>query len=164
VRRAEAGDATAMPGLRTAMDAGVLVESCGNLATQVQHSLLRNIAGKNLLFRETTERKLAQIRADVAGSNPSPLERLLAERIALCWLALHDAENRLAQSSELTITQADHWQRRIDSAHKRYLTAIKCLATVRKLALPAVQVNIARKQVNVLNSTAAAPEETGAAA
>ncbi len=37
----------------------------------------------------------------------------------------------------------------MDRAHNRYLSAIKTLATVRKLALPILQVNIAKKQVNV---------------
>jgi hypothetical protein len=37
----------------------------------------------------------------------------------------------------------------MDRAHRRYLSAIKTLATVRKLALPVLQVNIAKKQVNV---------------
>jgi hypothetical protein len=40
----------------------------------------------------------------------------------------------------------------MDRAHKRYLSAIKTLATVRKLALPVLQVNIAKKQVNVAGS------------
>src|SRR5437899_754455 len=62
-----------------------------------------------------------------------PLERLLADRIALCWLSLHDAEVRFAQAKDLSISQAAYWQKRIDAAHKRYLSAIKTLATVRKL-------------------------------
>jgi hypothetical protein len=143
VRRAERGDEAAMPVLRNALDSdGVLVEAAGNLASQV---------GKNLLFKEATERKMARLRREVAGADPTPLEHLLADRVALCWLALHDAEIRFAQSRDLTIKQADFWQKRIDCAHRRYLSAIKTLATVRKLALPALQVNIARKQVNVLN-------------
>jgi hypothetical protein len=165
VRRAEAGDATAMPALRTAMDAnGTLVEIFGDLAAQVERSILRAITGKDHLFREASERKLAKMRADVAGPSPSPLERLLAERIALCWLVLHDAEVRFAQSTELTWKQVEFWQRRIDASHRRYLSAIKTLATVRKLALPAVQVNIGRKQVNVLNATTGGTEGSSAAA
>jgi hypothetical protein len=155
VRRAERGDEAAMPVLRKALDAdagGVLVEAAGNLAAQVEGTLIRNAAGKNLLFKEATERKMAQVRRDVAGENPTPLERLLADRVALCWLALHDAEIRFAQSKDLTIKQADFWQKRIDCAHRRYLSAIKTLATVRKLAVPALQLNIARKQVNVLGA------------
>ena len=40
-------------------------------------------------------------------------------------------------------------QRSRDRAHHRYLSALKALAQVRKLALPALQVNIAKEQVNV---------------
>jgi hypothetical protein len=48
----------------------------------------------------------------------------------------------------------DHWQRRIDRAHKRYRWVVKTLATARKLDLPTVRVNIARPQVNVLAGAA----------
>jgi hypothetical protein len=65
-------------------------------------------------------------------------------------------------SVDVTVNPADCWQKRIDAAHRRYLSAIKTLATVRKLALPALQVNIARRQVNVLGPTAA--PDAGAAA
>ena len=39
-----------------------------------------------------------------------------------------------------------HW---LDRAQKRYLTALKTLAQVRRLLVPVVQVNIAQKQINV---------------
>jgi len=60
-----------------------------------------------------------------------------------------------------TIVQGDYQQRRMDRAHKRYLSAIKALALVRKLALPVLQVNIARKQVNVAAPVAVAAAEKG---
>jgi hypothetical protein len=122
------------------------------MALQVQATLVHKAAGTNLFFGQGLEAKMARLRADLAGPDPTPLERLLAERIALCWLALHDAEARYAQAEDLTIKRAEFWQHRIDCAHRRYLTAIKTLATVRKLALPALQVNIARKQVNILET------------
>jgi hypothetical protein len=151
LRRARSGDESALPALRRVLDTGELVESLGNLALQVEATLIKNAAGENLAFKEGLGRKMAKIRADLAGPDAPPLERLLADRVAVCWLSLHDVEVRFAQScNDLTIKQADYWQRRINSAHKRYLTAIKTLATVRKLALLALQVNIARKQVNVV--------------
>jgi hypothetical protein len=42
-----------------------------------------------------------------------------------------------------------HDQKRIDIAHRRYLSAIKAFAQVRHLKLPAAQVNIGEKQINV---------------
>jgi hypothetical protein len=35
--------------------------------------------------------------------------------------------------------------------NRRYLAALKTLATVRRLAVPALQVNIAKKQVNCVS-------------
>lgn len=150
LRRAMAGDESALPALRRVFDTGELVESLGDLALLVEATLIGNVAGNNLAVKEGLGRKMAKIRGELAGPDAPPLERLLADRVALCWLSLHDGEVRFAQSKDLTINLADYWQRRINSAHKRYLTAIKTLATVRKLALPAIQLNIARKQVNVV--------------
>jgi hypothetical protein len=49
----------------------------------------------------------------------------------------------------MSIAQANFHLGRIDKAHARFLSAVKTLAQVRKLALPTLQVNIARNQVNV---------------
>ena len=64
---------------------------------------------------------------------------------------VHEAEMRFANAGELSIKQADYWQRRIGYCHRRYLSAVKMLATVRKLAIPIIigQLNIARTQANV---------------
>jgi hypothetical protein len=154
VRRAEAGDESSLPALRQLLDGSpALVEVLGNMAHQVEATLLGNAAGQSLAFKEAATRKVAALRKDLAGPDAPPLERLLADRIALCWLSVHDAEVRFAQARDLTIKQAEFWQKRIDAAHRRYLSAVKALATIRKLAVPAVQVNIAKKQVNVLPAT-----------
>jgi hypothetical protein len=54
-----------------------------------------------------------------------------------------------AQQDSMSLQLGTYYQRCITSAQKRYLAAVKALALVRKLALPALQVNIADKQVNV---------------
>ena len=81
---------------------------------------------------------------------------MLAERIAACWLHVYHLERIYASKDGMTLDLAAHYHRCIDRAHKRYLSAIKTLAVVRKLALPVLQVNIAKKQVNV-TGVAAAP-------
>lgn len=83
--------------------------------------------------------------------------RLLAERAALCWHIVHLYERTYAQAGDLSIRQAEFHQRRIDAAHRRYLQALRTLASVRKLAVPAIQANIAKKQVNVAGGPAAVP-------
>jgi hypothetical protein len=56
--------------------------------------------------------------------------------------------------TSMTLPLGTYYQKSIDRAHKRYLSALKALVEVRRLVLPAVQVNIARKQVNVAACTA----------
>jgi hypothetical protein len=150
VRRAEGGDQSSLPALRELLTDPALVDALGgDLARQAQLSLILKFSGKNLAFREALPRKLDAIRAELGGPNPSPLERLLADRVAACWLHLHHLEIVYAQKDSMSLELAQHYQRCIDRAHKRYLSAIKTLATVRRLAVPVLQVNIARKQVNV---------------
>ena len=53
----------------------------------------------------------------------------------------------------MTLAQSEHAQRRIDRAHRRYLSTLKTLAAVRRLAVPALQINVAhRQQIAQLNA------------
>ena len=88
-------------------------------------------------------------RSELEGPNPTPIERLLAERASLCWFIVNRYENAYANADGWNISQADLQHRKIDKAHARFLSAVRTLAQVRKLALPTLQVNIAKNQVNV---------------
>jgi hypothetical protein len=57
-----------------------------------------------------------------------------------------------AGKESMALELGTYYQRCLSAAQKRYLAAIKTLALVRKLAVPVLQVNIARKQVNVANA------------
>jgi hypothetical protein len=117
----------------------------GNLAWQAEYSLVRAALGEDLVAREALTRKLELLRAELNGPASTPLERLLVERVVACWLQLHYADIVLAQrEGKLTLAQGEYHQRARDRAHKRYLSSIKTLALVRKLAVPVLQVNIAR--------------------
>ena len=94
--------------------------------------------------------KSADIIKKVAGDSPTPLERLLAERIAMCWLDVQDHEHQYAALTNDTFAEYEWRSRMLDRAHNRYMLAIKTLATVRRLNLPIVQVNIAEKQINTV--------------
>jgi hypothetical protein len=144
LRRARSGDATALPAVRRMLDDPDAVDRLGgNLASQAEHALIRSTMDDNLSAREATHRKLALLRAELAGPAPPPLERLLVERVVACWLQLHVSDIHLAQQSgSLTMAQAEYHSRNRDRAHNRYLSAIKTLALVRRLARPVLQVNI----------------------
>ena len=105
------------------------------------------------MYRESITRKLELLRDELAGPNPTAVERLLVDRIVSCWLQLHLVEMRFTQLKNLSIGLGEYWQDRIDRSQRRYLSAIKTLATVRKLALPVLQVNIAKRQTNIAAGT-----------
>jgi hypothetical protein len=114
-------------------------------------------AGKkgNDKTKEALKEELSEVAADLAGHSESAAELVLARVAAMSWfvLRLHEAQYGDCATSEggLTIVQSEHQQRRIDRAHRRLMSTLKTLATVRRLAIPALQINVARQQVNQLN-------------
>jgi hypothetical protein len=153
ISRANGGDEAALGKLRPVLDlVPELADDLGNLARIARDSWLHRIAPEQLAFRESLKRKTEMVRDDLVQPTDGPMERLLAERVALCWLHLHYAEGVYARNMEtLDIEWSDHYQRRIDRAQRRYLQAIRTLAQVRRLAVPSVQVNIAEHQVNQMS-------------
>jgi hypothetical protein len=147
--RAHKGDESTLPALREMLKKPQCLEVCGNLVKHAENALIRKFATKDLAVREGVRKKLEVMRDELAGLTPDPLERLLAERIVTCWLHLYYLEIIFAGKDGMSQDVAMLYQKCIDRAHRRYLSAIKTLATVRKLALPVLQVNIAKKQVNV---------------
>lgn len=92
-----------------------------------------------------------QMQVDMAHPGDGALEKMLVQQVALCWLKLAYTERHhehYLTTGSTTVTQADFWERRLSAAQRRYLRACETLARVRRLQLPAVQVNIAEKQVN----------------
>ena len=148
IDRAQDGDKGALPVLRKVLDEEPRIAGFVNLARDVERSIVKKISGDDVFTHEAIPRNLKAMRKEIAGENPSPLERLLAERIAVCWLELQYFEAIYAQNlGNLTMAQGDYHQRRIDKAHRRYLSSIKALAQIRKMG-PAVQINIAEQQIN----------------
>ena len=151
VHRAQRGDETALAPLREVLKNPAYVNMLGgDLALQTQLTLIDKFSGNNLLYKESLRRKLELLRTDLAGAAPSALERLLVDRIVACWLHLHHLEAIYANRESMALELGTFYQRSISAAQKRYLSAIRALAQIRKLSLPVLQVNIAKKQVNVV--------------
>jgi hypothetical protein len=149
VERAERGDETVLPELRVALDANPWCwQRYGDLSKQSQAAWLQLIAGRNLLLLESTQRKAAQLRAELAGPQPTPLERLLVERIVSSWLQTNYADSAYAQLKGNSPAQHTAALQRQNSAQQRYLQAVKALATVRKLLRPGLSpVDLAMRPV-----------------
>ena len=153
LKRAETGDESCVPAVRALLTDGdrgrYYREAYGSSAEWLRQTIIRKAAGKNVVVQEAIAQKLALVRSELEGPNPTPLERLLAERASLCWSLVNWYENSFESAESMGIVQADFHQRKIDRAHARFLSAVRTLAQVRKLALPSLQVNIAKNQVNV---------------
>ena len=151
MNKAQGGDEEAAIDIRQVLDgapdlAWLFVKGPGKMA---ESALVGEITrDEDLATKELLKHQLESMRIEVAGRNPSPLERLLAERVVATWLEvqLFSGLYTMGMKSE-TFSQGDYRQKRLDRAHRRYLSAVKTLAQIRKMG-PAVQINIAEKQIN----------------
>lgn len=92
------------------------------------------------------EERLKDIRKDLAGENPSEVERLLAQHAALCWLRL--AEVEILYSSKLgnqhTLTVGAYYEKRLSMAQRRFTRACETLERVRMMRRRAAATDEAR--------------------
>jgi hypothetical protein len=150
-QRVKKGDTIALPAFRQLLQQTGWADSAGNVAKHIQQRLIAKFS-PDPAHREVVSCTTDQLRSELNGPNPSPLESLLVERIITCWLHLHYLE-MLQTGEQDALATREYLERSIDRAHKRYLSAIKALATVRRLAVPVLvgQVNIASQQKNIVN-------------
>ena len=154
LKRVVGGNETCLPAFRALLADGErgkdYVDAFGSPADWLRESLIKNTAGENPMIQEAIGRKLDNVRSELEGLNPSPIERLLAERASLCWFIVHRYESMFVNSQNMAIVDAEYQQRKIDRAHVRFLSAVRTLAQVRKLGLPALQINVGANQVNMI--------------
>ena len=131
IDRAEAGDREVLPALRDLLrkETGA-IEALGNMSTITRKALLKKCSGGYLPREEAQGLFLQDLVAEVAGPNPSALEKLLAEQVGLCWLHLRLLETSYAQLGDHKLAWGDYLQRSIDRAHRRYVSAIKAMASL----------------------------------
>src|SRR5262249_56533813 len=102
LNRAARGDPSTRPGLeqllRDPKQGPPLRQRFGDLAAQVARAFLSLFAQGNLVVEEAALDQLAVQRAELAGSAASPLERLLVERVLLCWVQVCCADALAARA------------------------------------------------------------------
>jgi hypothetical protein len=133
LERGHAGDLTALAEVRDIFDRHPeLVEHVGNLAEHAKQAVLGLVAGSSLVGREAVARQADLLRQELLGDGASVLEKLLAERVALSWVWVHQADlelvEHLKQRPDSLACRAA--QKRLDAAQKRYLAAIRGLNPV----------------------------------
>jgi len=156
LQRARQGDEDVLPELRDWLERSAVWRRFGDLGHQAREAWLRLIAGNDLVLRESLIRKLNELRGELTPGEPTPIERLLIDRILANWLRLHFAEiaaTRAMNRSKL----AEFWDRRQSRAERAYLASLGALTTLRKF-LSAVTVPAATTaQHHDSNSTLEGP-------
>jgi hypothetical protein len=79
------------------------------------------------IVRRTTEKEIERKRSEVADENPSPLERLLAERVALCWLAANHADTEYARKLKtgMSFREGEYYSKRCKQTNRQLLKAME---------------------------------------
>ena len=146
IERAEAGDPGARSALASALDQSpAFVAREGSFLRRAEQALLDATSAASWVLRETRRRTLEALLHGIAGPAPTPLEAALAHCVAMSLVEAEHLET-LAHRGRGADEALD---RRRSRAHARAMSAARTLATVRRLARPFVQVNVAQQQVNV---------------
>jgi hypothetical protein len=153
LRLAEKGEEAAVPEIRQILNEHPdLALRYVDVAHVAEDALIEEMTEEgDLAAKELIRCQLGAMREQIAGTNSSPLEWLLSERVVLTWLKVQLFEALYARNMpKLTMPQEEHHQKRLDRAHGRHLSAIRALAQIRKLlkGTAMTQINIAEKQIN----------------
>jgi hypothetical protein len=150
LKQTEKGDEKAVPAIREILDETPdLAWRLRNLGKVAERLLINEMTREeDLAAKEMMEHQLESMRSEIAGEDPSALELLLTERIVATWLQVQLFESFYASGlGKHTVAQGNYYQKRLDRAHRNHLSAIRTLAQIRKMG-PAVQINVAEKQIN----------------
>lgn len=127
-----------------------LVAALSTTASELEATLINRAVGEGVLIHEALRAELEQMRASLRQPEDGVLEELLIAQIGLCWLNLMTAERVREQrwSEGISYESADFWDKHVSRLRTDYLRAIRSLASVRRILVPAIQVNIAAQQMN----------------
>jgi hypothetical protein len=99
--------------------------------------------------KEAIDFAWVEMKTELGAADPSPLVKLLIQQVVLAWMRLGYVEYAYTNitGNSIRIARADYWERRLNTAQRRFVRASETLARVRKMG-PVIQVNIAGQQVN----------------
>lgn len=136
--KAAKGDKSVLPAIDEFLQNPAAVQLWGDVGRQVLVKLAHKYAD-GLAHQQAFVRFASDLRARLAGENPSALETLLAERVVLSWAFLNWADAvYLASCDKLTLKQSEFQVKRIEMANRNLMTAAKTLAKVQRRNVPDV--------------------------
>lgn len=131
--RANAGEPGALAELEAFLkDQPEVLAAAGDLARHAEEAWIDLVVGADSFTRVAVASQVERLKAELAGPDPSPLERLLVDHVVVAHLAERQAELSAAQTGG-SVQQAAFRLKKAESAQRRFLLATKSLATLRAL-------------------------------
>jgi acyl carrier protein phosphodiesterase len=140
---AEAGDRNARKRLRRLVRSSspqVMAEA-SDFVGRAEWMLANTISAGEPLMREAIQERMRQMRSEIAGESPTPLEVMLTERVVAGWLLVEVLEGLISaqyhrhtdKTARVPPGYIAQMSRILESATRRYLAAIRELARVRRV-------------------------------
>ena len=135
-QRANQGDPKAQSVLKQWLDSQPEVwRKIGDLAHHAQMEFTRLVTKGDFVFGEAIRRRADEMRREIAGPFPTPLELLVVERVVAAWLQVQHVEGQIALA-DAEIPRAKFWLQRQLQANRLLHTATKSLLLIRELLPP----------------------------
>ena len=140
--KAEAGDRNARKRLRQLVRSSSpeIIAAASDVAGSAAWMLIKTISAGEPLMQEALQERMHQMRAEIGGENPTPLEILLTERVVAGWLLVEVLEGLVSAQYQRDVTahrvppgHIIQQSRIVESVTRRYMAAVRELARVRKL-------------------------------
>lgn len=111
----------------------------GDMSRQILERWSRTLAQGNVVVQKAIVLQAADLRAQLAGPNPTALDLLLCERVVQAKLFAESAELMFAANiGHMSAQEVMIYVKRIESAGRLLLAACRTLAKVRRVKLPDV--------------------------
>lgn len=108
----------------------------GFLSESVVSSLIGKLAEKRTGSQTILRGQYNDLLKELGAADASPLEKLLINRIAMCWLRLMIAETTCALllNSNHSLKQCEYYDKELTRAQRHYTSAIESLSRLRVMA------------------------------
>lgn len=133
VTAVDSGDVSKAKELREMIESRDFLRAIGDMHMQVSSHLIGKLAGDKAATVEFICAHLDKRKDDLGYKEANELERMMIDRILMCWLRVVEAENYCTQVSRggQTFKQCDHAERSLMRANSRFLKACEALSRYR---------------------------------
>ena len=133
VEKAQRGDAEALPRIRQILDENPSIwKNLGDVGGVAEKAWIGVLAETNPAVVESVTRRLAEMRSDLSGENPSAIEKAIVDQIVITWLQVRALEVGCANMEKNGGGKSNRAHTRLDLANKRHIAALKALADIRR--------------------------------